>query len=241
MDDQEMIRDQMENTRTALSEKLEELESRVTAKVEGATQDVAQTVESVTDSVQETVETVKDTVQATVETVKDTVEETITALKEGVSAIKRLFDLPGHVDRYPWIAMGGSVALGYLAGEYLLKRNARRAPRLPFFAAKESVAAPVYTNGQATGGRIGTEMSAPKTPGWLERLEPEIAKLKGLALGVLMGTVREMITQAAGEKLGHSLAEIMDSATEKISGTRMPAEAVKPKPMETSERAAMTF
>jgi len=229
MDDQEMIRDQMENTRTALSEKLEELENRVTAKVEGATQDVAQTVETVTDSVQETVETVK-----------DTVEETISAVKEGVGAVKRFLDLPAHVDRYPWIAMGASVALGYCAGEYLSRRNVRRrAPTPTIFAAKENLAAPLYGNGQANSVRTVTEPPAPKTPSWLEMLKPELNKLKGLALGVLMGTVRETVAKAAGDKLGHSLAEVIDSATEKIGGTRLSAEAVKFTSEETPEQVAI--
>jgi len=242
MDDQEMIRDQMENTRTALSDKLEELENRVTAKVTGATQDVAQTVETVTDSVQETVETVKDTVQETVDSVKETVEDTITAVKDGVSAVKRFFDVPAHVDRYPWISMGGSVALGYLAGEYLLRRRPRRSMRSqePDFIAKQSIPGPVYTHGQSTGGRLGAELAPAKPAGWLDRLEPEMSKLKGLALGVLMGTIREMVTQATGEKLGHSLAEIIDSATEKIGGTPVPPETLQPKSAETPERAAVT-
>jgi len=229
MDDQEMIRDQMENTRTALSEKLEELENRVTAKVEGATQEVAETVETVTGTVQETVETVK-----------DTVEETITAVKEGVSAVKSLFDVPSHVDRYPWMAMGVSVGVGFLAGEYLLRRSARRRARTPtIFAAKESVAAPLYGNGQANGMRTAIEPPAPKAPSWLEKLEPELKKLKGLALGMLMGTVREMVTKATGDKLGQSLADIIDSATEKIGGTRLSPEAIKLKPVETPEHVAI--
>jgi len=248
MDDQEMtrdqdvIREQMENTRTALSEKLEELENRVTAKVAGATQDVAQTVETVTGSVQETVETVKDTVQETVETVKDTVEETISAVKESVSAVKSLFDVPAHVDRYPWTAMGASVAVGYLGGEYLLRPSTHRSrSQVPAFTAKETIAAPVYTNGQSAGGRLASELPSAKPPSWLDRLEPELSKLKGLALGVLMGTIREMVTQATGEKLGHSLAEIIDSATEKIGGTPVPPETLQSMSAETPpERAAVT-
>jgi len=240
MDDQEVIRDQMENTRTALSEKLEELENLVTAKVVDATQEVAQTVETVTGSVQETVETVKETVEETVETVKDTVEGTIAAVKEGVSAVKEMLDLPAYVDRYPWIALGGSMAAGYLIGEYFSWRNARHSSRSQTtFTARESTQAPVYTNGHGTDGRAGTETARPKTPSWLQRLEPELSKLKGLAIGMLMGTIREMVTQSTGEKVGSSLADIIDSATEKLGGTPMPADAVKPKPAETSERAGL--
>jgi ElaB/YqjD/DUF883 family membrane-anchored ribosome-binding protein len=220
MEDQDLIREQMENTRSALSEKLETLEDRVTSTVQGATEDVTQTVETVTDTVQETVATVKETVQDTVDTVKDTVEETLTAVKEGVSAVKSFFDLPTHVDRHPWVAVGGSVAVGYLLGEYLLARRVQHA-RTRNETAPESLSAAAHRNGQKNGAYHGTE---PSRSSLLERFEPELTKLKGLALGTLMGAVREMVAKAAGEKLGRSVSDIIDSVTEKLGGTPIPSE-----------------
>ena len=80
MENEDVIREQMEDTRTSLTEKLETLESQVASTVQGATTNVAETVEAV----KETVEAVKDTVQQTVTTVKESVEETICAVKETV-------------------------------------------------------------------------------------------------------------------------------------------------------------
>ena len=75
MENEDLIRKKMEETRTSLTEKLETLEEQVAGTVQGATAAVSDTVETVKDSVEETVSTVKDTVQETVGTVKDTVQE----------------------------------------------------------------------------------------------------------------------------------------------------------------------
>src|SRR5947209_1914983 len=82
----EMIRDQMQETRGHLTEKLQALESQVTG----------------------TVETVTDTVKSTVETVKDSVEG-------AVESVANLFDLRLQVQRHPWGVFAGGVAVGYVA------------------------------------------------------------------------------------------------------------------------------
>ena len=64
----EVIREQMQETRTGLAEKLEALEERVM----GVATAVSETVENVKEGVEGTVESVKETVSETVETVKDT-------------------------------------------------------------------------------------------------------------------------------------------------------------------------
>lgn len=213
MEDQDVIREQMENTRSALSEKLEALEDRVTTTVKGASQEVTQTVETVTDSVQETVETVK-----------DTVEETLSAVKDGVNVVKSFFDVPLQVDRYPWIAVGGSLALGYFLGEYLLtkKNEGSSARNRRYPATQVSNRVTSSSNGEATTGHNGTA-AAVTEESLVDRLAPELAKLKGLALGALMGTVREMVVNAAGENLAKPMGEIIDSVTVKIGGTPVPA------------------
>jgi ElaB/YqjD/DUF883 family membrane-anchored ribosome-binding protein len=214
MEDPDLIREQIEQTRSSLTDKLETLEDRVTTTV----QEASKTVENVTGSVEETVATVTDSVQETVETVKDTVEETLSVVKDGVNAVKSVFDIPRHVDRHPWVAVGGSLAVGYVLGEILLPRPARAdrnhepVPRL---------AAGVSSNGNGQHHN-GTETGAAHGGGLLEQFEPELTKLKGLALGVLMGTLREVVAKAAGDHLGQSVSEIIDSVTEKIGGTPVP-------------------
>src|SRR5262249_60811224 len=86
----EVIRQQMQETRTALTEKLEALEHQVVETVQGARSAVTDTVESVRGAVHDTVCTVKET-----------------------------FDLNRQVERHPWAMVGGSFALGYVSGRLL--------------------------------------------------------------------------------------------------------------------------
>src|SRR5437868_9061606 len=97
----EVIKQQMEETRESLSEKLGALE-----------QHVLSTVQDTTDSVTNTVETVKDAVQGTVSSVKETVADTVDTVKEA-------FDVRQQVERYPWAMLAGAVFVGYVGGRLL--------------------------------------------------------------------------------------------------------------------------
>jgi len=208
MDDPNLIREQMEQTRGDITEKLEILENRVAATVQEATQEVAQAVQAVSDSVQDTVEAVTESVHDTVGTVKETVEDTLTAVKGGVGAIKDMFDIPAHVERYPWIAVGGSAVCGYFIGEY-------------FYREKAPIRKPVFT--PATTLSDGIPKTNGRHPRWteslLDKMAPELKQLGSLALGALMGMVRETVTSAADENLKGQLEEIVDNITKKLGGT----------------------
>src|SRR5262249_31653769 len=178
-DEPEVIRQQMEQTRTALTEKLETLEQQVVGTVQGATTAVAETVENVKDAVQQTVDTVKDSVQETVETVKET------------------FDLARQGDRHPWLMLGGSAAVGEL-GAYLLRESSSTKAGPGRFGT-ESPPRAVWSTPQSNGGLSNGGLrdypsalderasSASSRSSWLGTLSEtygeEIGKLKGLALG----------------------------------------------------------
>ena len=53
----------------------------------------------------------------------------------------------------------------------------------------------------------------------LDQLAPELSQLKALAVGTLMGTVREIVVEATPKSVGEPVAKIIDSITEKIGGT----------------------
>jgi ElaB/YqjD/DUF883 family membrane-anchored ribosome-binding protein len=208
MDDQNVIREQMQDTRSALSEKLEILEDRVSSTVKDATHEVSETVEAVTDSVQETVDSVK-----------ETVADTITAVKGSVDAVKGFFDLPSHANRYPWLVLGGSVAFGFFIGELLLRSRTPH-PRSLGQAQpprQDPVAAGTPAHNGQGNGRMDNG-NEPAKESLLDQIAPDLSALKGLAVGALMGTVREMAAKAAGESLGQPLSEIIDSVTKKMGG-----------------------
>jgi ElaB/YqjD/DUF883 family membrane-anchored ribosome-binding protein len=189
-----LIRQQMTETRTALTEKLETLEEEVAAKVKGTTETVAETVETVKDAVQDTVSTVKETVESTVETVKDT------------------FDVPRQVERHPWVMFGGAVALGFVGGKILERLSA---PPVGYAAASYLPPAPEsaasYPAPAPSGPGLGSQL--------FETLKPALSKLGGLAIGATAGLVGEMIRDAAPEQLRPKLNEVIDDVTLALGGT----------------------
>src|ERR1051326_4970636 len=107
----ELIREQMQETRAALTDKLEALEHQVTDTVQTAATSVAETVETVTDTVKSTAQTFKDSVEGAMESVGS------------------LLDLRQQVERHPWGMLAAGVAVGFI-GTRLFDRSAgRRATR----------------------------------------------------------------------------------------------------------------
>jgi len=227
MENEDVIREQMEDTRTSLSEKLETLESKVASTVEGATTNVADTVEAVKD----TVEAVKDTVQETVTTVKESVDQTINAVKEtvqqSVTAVKGLFDVPGHVRTHPWLMFGASVAAGYLLEPYVGRIRGRgRGSRTAFspdhVVEETRFSQPHYAQPQRGQTQHGQTGFMPSTlEGILKKFEPELRRLKGLAVGTAMTALRDAVIKAVPQNMVSTVNENLDGITQKLGGERL--------------------
>jgi len=215
-DDPEVIRQQMEETRSSLSEKLETLEQQVVETVQGATSAVAETVENVREAVSETVSSVTDSVQETVHSVKDT------------------FDVPLQVERHPWMMLGMAVATGYVGG-YLLERK----PRDHYRSMSESRAsrAPVYLAPQPS---VPPAPPTPPQPGFLSKLAdqfgPELNKLKGMAIGMGLSAVRDMVTNAAPPEMKEKLNEVLDGVISKLGGDPQAVSPLRSSYHSTEER-----
>lgn len=179
MEDEELIRQRMEEKREALNAKLETLEQKVADSVSAVTQ---------------TVTDVQEKVHAGVESVKDAV------------------DVKAHVDRHPWLMLGGSVLCGYVLGDLLLGVR-RRAPEPRFTPTPERI----QHNGHQAADQNGGG------PNWLAGFEPEIRHLKGLALGAALGTVREMLTAEVPPHMAAHLRDIIDAVTQKAGGDPVPS------------------
>jgi len=67
-------------------------------------------------------------VSDTVRTASAAVTGTTDSVKGAIDSIGVAFDIPSHARRHPWIVIGGSVALGYLAAR-LMQGNAREPRR----------------------------------------------------------------------------------------------------------------
>jgi phage-related protein len=236
----EVIREKMEGARTDLSDKLEQLEKQVMDTVQGATSAVADSVQNATSTVTDTiqsvrdvVDSVKDSVQGTVDSVKDSVQGTVDSVKETmadtVEGVKQTFDLHRQVDNHPYLMVGGAVVVGFVAGRMLTPQTARvmgRAaerfgPTVERFA--QSAASNFGTAASTVGSTAASVGGAAATAGgWMGALEtmfgPEIDKVKEMAIGTLLGVVRDMAVKAAPEKMAPQVREIIDGITTKLGG-----------------------
>jgi len=193
--DSAIIRAEIDDTRSAITTKLEALEEQVVG-----------TMQSAKESVQETIETVRGTVEDTVSTVKETL------------------DVRLQVQRHPWAMVGGSWVAGLVVGAVVGgARHRRRMPmdRLASYAASDKhhqeavdrLQKPTVRNVADNGSR--TEQ--PPEPGLFDRFHGEIEQVKGLAIGMALGLVRDVIKQNLPQ-LEQQVGEIMDGITTKLGG-----------------------
>ena len=137
-DSPEVIRQQMEETKSQLTNKLESLEHQVS----------------------ETVQSTGSAVTATVGAVQETVETVTGAVQDALHSVGKAFDLQHHMETHPWLVLGGSVVLGYMAAD-LLEASARSG-QWPGPAVKPNPAMgnPGYRNGNAAGFAASAAASA---------------------------------------------------------------------------------
>jgi hypothetical protein len=186
----EEIRHQIEETRSALTEKLETLENEVVG-----------TVHNVTESVEQTFENVKETVHETVQTVK------------------RTFDLEYQVDQHPWAMLGGSVLAGCLAGTlFESSRHGRRGSWAPAAESLNTLAsAPSYAQPSPSYEPSGSAKES-WLQSFLHQFDHEIEEAKGLAIGAALGLLRDYIKQSLPSSIEPKVEEILDSVTAKLGG-----------------------
>jgi ElaB/YqjD/DUF883 family membrane-anchored ribosome-binding protein len=228
----EVIRQQMEETRSSLQDKLEVLEQQVLNTMQEANQTVEavkETVEAVKESVQDTATTVKETVQGTVESVKDSVHDTVQTVKETL-------DVERQVRAHPWAMVIGATACGFVAGKVL---HHLMAP--PSVAARMATAPQPYVGTAGLSGPShafrdrermddrarmnggsSTRPEQPRQPNWLTQLtqsyRSEIDKAKALAISTAGSLARDLINKSVAPPIGEKINEIVDSVTMKLGG-----------------------
>jgi ElaB/YqjD/DUF883 family membrane-anchored ribosome-binding protein len=209
--DTEVIRQQMEQTRASLADKLETLENQV-----------VHTVQEATEAVHDTVTNIKEAANETVSQVKDTMHETMQNVREA-------FDIPLQVQRHPWAMMAASVGVGYLGGTLLAHAHGgdRQMRRLT---------QQHWTGTEADHGRSrmdAAELPATSRPmtmteplrssgSWLDSLArsfaPELNKLKGLAVGAMVAVARDLVTPNLPPQLQPQVQQMFDDVNTRLGG-----------------------
>jgi len=227
-DSPEVIRHQMDETRTHLSDKLEALEQRVVNTVHEASASVNETIGSVKDAVHDTVQTVKDSVNETVDTVKDT------------------FDVRNQVERRPWTMVAGATALGFLGGYLLMRRRAAPAERYETTGyhplASGNGAASYAPPPPPITGMAPTAAVPKESEGFLGMLtrtfEPELKEMKGLAVGALLGVLRDVVSDSVPETMEGKVEEIIDGVTTRLGGKPIHGRILPKRPATPTETEA---
>jgi len=199
----EVIRDEMEQTRANLAEKLGALENQVRETVSGATEAVSSTVEGV----KEVVSTVSETVESVTET----------------------FNVSKQFEQHPWMAFGAAVATGFVIAQ-VIGRSSHPAPAHvpspspaldlpPRPAAASTSAAHQPRQAEGTGEESGLmhslKSALPDVSGVMNTM---VSNLGGLAVGSLMGVIREMAAQGLPREWQGEVTKLVDQVTTQLGG-----------------------
>jgi len=143
---------------------------------------------------------VAEAVQSTTETVSgtvDAVKETVDTVKEKVRSAGQFFDLNRQARNNPWMVFGCSVAAGCVASYLLGPSSAKAAPPSADSRTQPCAAQPE------------------KKHSWLRE---QLVNLSGLAVGSLMGVVRDLAARSLPETLGQSVSQEVDRFNARVGG-----------------------
>ena len=130
--------------------------------------------------------------------------------------------------------VGGAVAVGFVAGKLLTQVPAVRRTAGRVAETFRPTAQRFTSAAASTAGAVG---AAASTAGnWLSTLEsmfgPEIKQAKELAIGALLGMVRDTAVQAAPDTMRDQVREIIDGFTSKLGGKPVEGSVLGPRPPE---------
>jgi ElaB/YqjD/DUF883 family membrane-anchored ribosome-binding protein len=200
----DVIREQIEETRESLTDKIEALEGEFKG-----------TIHEVTGAVEHTVDSVR------------------SGVHEGVESVKRFFDLPLHVRERPWLMLGCAACAGATAGYLLTRPPAPVSGAIlqptgpgPYLAPAPSPQAAVAAAAAAPGP------NGQRKPGMVDKVvqqfRPELEQVKEIAIGLAMGLARDLIKRALPPAVAANVDEIMASTTRKVGGEPIAGDILPP-------------
>jgi len=217
----EVIRDEMEQTRAHLADKLGALETQVRETVSSASETVTSTVEGV----KEVVSSVSDTVE--------NVTDTLNVSKQ--------------IEDHPWIALGVAMAAGFVVAQMVGGSRQHVAPVAPQ-PPPEPQPEPRQETHKASRGPNLLSQAASMLPSLeslvpdfagkaaaalpdFEKLAPElktlgdtvVSGLGGLAVGGVMNIVRELAADALPDSWKGEITKLVDDVTQQLGGKPLSA------------------
>ena len=219
----DVIKHQMEHTRSALTDKLEALEHQVTDTVTGA----AETVEKVRQTVQETVSGAKETVANMQHAFQDTVDSVKESVRETAESVSETLDLRKQVQKHPWTMMAGATAVGFGVGVLVSRVDmpaAASGASSSMASSARSLAnawngsegdhSPAWTASQREQGYARQQPASCEESPWT----PAVNQFKGLALGAMFGVLRDVLAQSLPDTLRGQVGDVIDNFTKTMGG-----------------------
>lgn len=195
-DTPEVIRQQMEETKSQLSDKLVSLEHQVS----------------------ETVQSTGSAVNATVGAVQETVETVTGAVQDAMKSVSNVFDIGHHINKHPWLVLGGAVVVGYLAVDVLEESTKKTGQRSKSDSPRPSAENGGHRNGTAAVEFCPTVASIPAA------CESGITnspwqQLTNAATGALIGIVQDAAARVVPEVMEYlSRSKVLGNP----AGSRIP-------------------
>jgi hypothetical protein len=191
-------------------------------------------IEDTRHSLTEKLETLENQVRGTVESAKTTVEDTIANVRasvhETVDTVKRTFDIKYQVCRHPFGCLAATLASGFVIGYFIGGPRRRESagppiPRSDSPSLPEPLASRMGSMATLRPSGVAPVLQSESSPAqestgshFLGKFDSELHKVKELAIGALMGLVRDMAKQSLPPAIAPHVEQIMDSATSKMGG-----------------------
>lgn len=160
------------------------------------------------------------------EALEDRVMGTVQSARDTVATVKRTFDIKHHVEQHPWAMVGGCCLAGLALGA--LFQGMRRRPRQTLdrlAGAETAFSASPAPHGEKRGNssfRTAAPLSQyqslpPSRPGFFDLFHDEIAQVKAMAIGYVMGLARDAIKGAVPQRASQ-IEGVMNRVTTKLGG-----------------------
>jgi hypothetical protein len=146
-----------------------------------------------------------------------------------VDTVKETFDLELQVRNHPWAMVGGAFCAGYLGGKVI---HSLSSPMPLSHPLASPTTAPVHLSGahwsesrstpSPVQERSQTETLRPRAESWsgslIASVEPEVEKLKGLAIGAVFNVLKSLVRQHLPPSVEPQLEEMVDNVTRRMGG-----------------------
>jgi len=145
----------------------------------------------------------------TVEDVRSVVDSVTDSIHEGVESVKDTLNLSEQVRRHPWGMLCGAAAAGFFGG-WLIGPSRKETETVPASIPREPFTSPVRERPAEPPSAAESVFAEP------------LQAMKSLALGSLMGLVREMVSKGLPENIKDDVVKVLDDFTGKIGGKVVP-------------------